>query len=88
MDEDDEKSRTLKETLSQDELNEYFESDFSFIFFRLSSLHKDKSLKDIIGLLRDYSFWMPQFIWCKGKLIDTYHIQAEDDEGNTIGVRF
>ncbi|MCV5991449.1 plasmid-related protein, partial [Escherichia coli] len=26
--------------------------------------------------------------WLQGHLIDTYHLPAEDENGNTVGVRF
>jgi len=87
-DEDDEQNRPLKETLSDSELHEYFRDDCSFMYFRLAEPHANKPLKEVLALIRQYSFWMPQYIWLQGHLIDTYHLPAEDENGNTVGVRF
>ncbi|CCN85990.1 hypothetical protein [Vibrio nigripulchritudo] len=87
-DEDDEQNRPLKETLSDSELHEYFQDDCTFMYFRLVETHASKSLKELLPLIRQYSFWMPQYIWLQGHLIDTYHLPIEDENGNTIGVRF
>ncbi|HGI9354773.1 TPA: plasmid-related protein, partial [Vibrio cholerae] len=48
----------------------------------------NKPLKEVLALIRQYSFWMPQYIWLQGHLIDTYHLPAEDENGNAVGVRF
>lgn len=87
-DEYDEQNRPLKETLSDSELHKYFRDEYSFMYFRLVETHANKPLKELLPLIRQYSFWMPQYIWLQGHLIDTYHLPAEDESGNTIGVRF
>ena len=84
-DEDDEQNRPLKETLSDSELQEYFRDYCSFMYFRLAEPYANK---EVLALIRQYSFWMPQYIWLQGHLIDTYHLPAEDENGNTVGVRF
>lgn len=86
-DEDDEQQRPLKETLSEVELYQDFLDYFSFTFFRLDPEHADKPLKDILAIIREHSFWMPNYIWLKGQLIDTYHIPSEDHDGNIAGIR-
>ena len=87
-DEYDELNRTLKETLSDMELREFFESDFSFMFFRLNETHSQKSLEEVLKLIQQYAFWMPHYVWLQGNLIDTYNRPVEDSEGNIAGVRF
>ena len=84
-DEDDEQNRPLKETLSDSELHEYFQDYCSFMYFRLSEPHANKPLKEVLALIRQYSFGMPQYIWLQGHLIDTYHLPAEDENDNTVG---
>lgn len=88
LDEDDEQNRPLKETLSASELRGYFQDHCSYMYFRLAESHANKPLKEILALIRQYSFWMPEYIWLQGHLIDTYHLPAEDENGNTVGVRF
>lgn len=87
IDEDDEQKRPLKETVSEPELHSRFEEDYSFIFFRLAECHAQKPLKQVISLIQKYSFWMPQYIWLKGNLIDTYHLPSLDKDSNITGIR-
>lgn len=87
IDEDDEKRRPYKEIYPDDELRENFVDESTFMFFRLKDT-TDKSLKDVLALTRQYSFWPPYYIWIKGELFDTHNLPVEDDSGNTIGVRF
>ena len=80
-DEDDEQNRSLKETLSDSELHEYFRDYCSFMYFRLAEPHANKPLKEVLALIRQYSFWMPQYIWLQGHLIDRWramHNPAQD----------
>ena len=87
IDEEDEKRRPYKEIYPDDELRENFVDEATFMFFRLNNA-KDKSLKDVLTLAREYSFWPPYYIWLKGELFDTRDLPAEDSDGNTVGVRF
>lgn len=87
IDEEDAQGRPLKEIYPDDELRENFVDESTFMFFRLNDA-KDKSLKDVLALTRQYSFWPPYYIWLKGELFDTHNLPVEDDSGNTIGVRF
>lgn len=87
IDEEDLQGRPLKEIYPDDELRENFVDESTFMFFRLNDA-KDKSLKDVLALTRQYSFWPPFYIWLKGELIDTRNLPVEDDSGNTVGFRF
>lgn len=85
-DEDDELNRPLRETQDIEELRQWFEEE-DYMFFRLDDKAAKQPLKKILKLIREYSFWMPYYMWLDGKMIDTYHIPSEDDEGNIVGVR-
>ena len=87
IDEEDAQGRPLKEIYPDDELRENFVDESTFMFFRLVDA-KDKSLKDVLTLTRQYSFWPPFYIWLRGELIDTRNLPVEDDSGNTVGFRF
>lgn len=87
IDEEDEKRRPYKEIYPDDELRENFVDESTFMFFRLKDA-TNKSLKDVLILAREYSFWPPYYIWLKGELFDTSDLPVEDSNGNTVGVRF
>ena len=90
IDSNDSEGRTLQETLSPPELEEYFRDDYSFVFFRLSekALEKNPTIKQIVKFIQRYSFWQPMFIFINGQLVDTSQLPAEDEDGNVVGIRF
>lgn len=84
-----ESTRTIKEVYSPEKLEEnFFDYLNNYKFFRLNESMWNESLTTLPKFLRNYSFWMPEIIWVKGKLINTYDLPAEDEDGNIIGVRF
>lgn len=87
VDESDEQGRRLCETHSEDELKEWFRDDTNLIFFRLTKMNVD-SIKEILALVQERSFWPPMFIWIKGEFFDTYDLPAVDENGGLMGVRF
>lgn len=88
-DNNSESTKTLKEVYSPEKLQEYFYDFISnYICFRLDESMWGESLFTLPKFLNNYSFWMPEFIWVKGKLINSYDLPAEDENGNIIGVRF
>ncbi|MCZ2798978.1 plasmid-related protein [Vibrio alginolyticus] len=88
IDEYDEENRPLKDTLTPQELNEYFSGDFEdYVFYRLSPNMSNRPLKEILTVIRQHSFWMPRHLWVKGAYVDTYHIPTEDEDGSLIGIR-
>jgi hypothetical protein len=89
VDVDDPQGRTFKDTLTPDELEEYFRDDSMFIFFRISDsiFKKHSSLEDVLRLVRKYSFWPPMYAFIKGELFDTYDMPSLDVDGNVVGVR-
>lgn len=68
-DEDDEQNRPLKETLSDSELHEYFRDYCSFMYFRLAEPHANKPLKEVLALIRQYSFGCRNIFGFKATLL-------------------
>lgn len=85
--EEDDTGRQLKEIYSENELKEHFESECDFVYFRLKD-PTNKTISDILELIKKYSFWPADYIWLNGELIDTRNIQAHDKDGKTVGIRF
>lgn len=87
VDEEDPEQRCLKDLLTPSELKAEFEEDFPFRFFRLSEDVECSTLHQLFDIVRERSFWMPIFVWCKGEFIDTHQLPATDDSGRIVGVR-
>lgn len=76
---------------SADDLVNYFYDDMNSmdnIFFRFKQSDKYTDYDSVIKYCRELSFWMPEGIFIDGVYHDTYHLDAEDENGNTAGVRF
>lgn len=88
IDEDDPQGRPHRETLTPEQLEEWLQDDLmNYSFFRLRSETKAPSINDVLQLIKERSFWPPQFIWLAGEFYDTYDIPATDQDGNIVGVR-
>ena len=89
MDHGDEDDDDDFHKLPEPEQREYFQ-DFmnNLIFYRYVEKNTPKSIEDTLKLINEYSFWMPTYVWFKGKLYDTYGAPATDQDGNVVGVRF
>ena len=88
VDEDDPQGRPCRETLTPEQLEEWLQDDLmNYTFFRLHSETKAPSINDVLQLVKERSFWPPQFIWLTGEFYDTYDIPATDEDGNIVGVR-
>ena len=88
-DSDIESTKTRKEVYSPEKLKEYFYDYINdYTFFRLNESLWSESLITLPKFLRNYSFWMPEIMWVKGKLINLYNLPAEDEDGNIVGIRF
>lgn len=89
IDEEDPEGRPHKEILSFEELSEWANDDLmNYTFFRLRPETRADSIDQVVQLIKERSFWQPEFIWLKGKFYDTYGIPATDSDGNVVGVRF
>jgi hypothetical protein len=89
IDKDDPQERPLKETLSPEKLDDWFHDDLmNYTFFRLHAETSVATIGEVLKLVRDRSFWPPQFIWLRGEFYDTYDVPAMDDQGKITGVRF
>ena len=75
--------------LPEPEQREYFQ-DFmnNLIFYKYVEKNTPKSIEDTLKLINEYSFWMPRYVWFKGKPYNTYRAPATDQDGNIVGVRF
>ncbi|QYK05822.1 plasmid-related protein [Shewanella zhangzhouensis] len=87
-DEDDNEGRTLGETLSDVELDDDFRHFACFEHYRLNPEISLNTVEEVLELARKYSFWPPEFIWIRGKLIDTGSLPATDEMGNTVAIRW
>lgn len=84
MDDEDEEFHELPESEQQ----EYFR-DFmnNLVFYRYEGQNTPLTIEDTLKFVNEYSFWMPSYVWLKGKLYDTYDLPATDSDGNVVGVR-
>jgi hypothetical protein len=83
IDPDDSKGRAFKETLSSEELEEYFREDYSFFYFRLSDkvYLQNPTIKMILNFVLSYSYFPPMICFIDGKLINPFKVLAEDEKG-------
>lgn len=88
LEDEEANGKKQKDVYSRSQLIQYFSDWFGgFEFFRVNDKHSDKTLKELLSLIREYSFWPPIYVWSKGKCINTYDLPATDEEGNVVGVR-
>jgi hypothetical protein len=85
MDEEDEAFHELPE-LEQQVYFEHFMNDL--VFFRCDDINTPATIEEALKFINEHSFWMPSYVWFKGKLYDTYGLPATDPDGNVVGVRF
>jgi len=80
---DDPKGRTFRETLSPEELEEYFRENYSFWYFRLSekALQQNPTIKKMLTFVLEYSFFPPMMCFIGGKQIDVFEVLAENEKG-------
>lgn len=73
IDEEDPDGRPIAETLNPLELQEYFDAEWSGMYFcRLKQPTETATLKQVIALVRRYCFWSPRFIFFKGSPVETH----------------
>jgi len=60
----------------------------NFTFFRFTPTQIPASIDEVVTLVRECSFWPPEFIWYKGALNESPSDQALDENGNVVGIRF
>ena len=87
VDEDDPLGRRFKDTLSAEELEHEVQDYFEFEFFRIVPGACEFSLKKVLSYLRDYTFWMPNYIWVKGELIDCFDLPSVDEDEDLVDLR-
>lgn len=89
MDHGDEDEDDDFHELPEPEQREYFQEFMNnLIFYRYVEKNTPKSIEDTLKFINEYSFWMPTYVWIKGKIYDTYGAPATDQDGNVVGVRF
>lgn len=57
------------------------------VFFRFKDSSSFKALNDVLKAVREFSFWSPIYVMLDGTWYDTYGVDTEDDDGNTVGIR-
>lgn len=88
-DEEDPEDRPMSETMDPEELLAYFEADWSSMYFlRLKYPQQASSIEVLMKLVTKHSFWLPRFVFEKGRILDTYGLQVPDDAGEISGVPF
>ena len=89
VDEFDPEGRPHKETLTPEELEEYFHDERDFMYFRLSEMafKQNPTIRQIINFARRYSFWPPQYLFIKGQLVNVSELPATDENGTAKGVK-
>jgi hypothetical protein len=79
--------RMLRDIYPDNELRHYFVSEWSFMYFRLVNPGDNLTTNDIAKVNKQFSFWMPRFVWIKGMILDTYSTPTTDEAGNIEGFR-
>ena len=81
---DDSKGRTFKESLSSEDLEEYFREDYSFLYFRFSekALEQYPTIKKVLNFVLEYSYFPPMICFIDGKKIDIFKALEDDDQVN------
>ena len=88
IDVDDEKYRQLKDTLTPEELCEYFDEEFeNYVFYRLSPSMSNFTIEEAVSFIRQHSFWMPRHLWLKSVYFDTYSLEKIDEDDNLLSIR-
>jgi hypothetical protein len=89
IDPDDSKGRTFKETLSSEELEEYFRENYSFWYFRLSAkaLQYYPTIEKMLNFVLERFYFPPMICFVEGKQIDVFKVLAEDESGNLQPLR-
>jgi len=56
----------------------FSEEHDQYMFFRLNPLIIDKSIEEILGIIKEHSFFMPYIIWLQGEMTDLSDITTDD----------
>lgn len=60
----------------------------NYAFFRFALPEIPDSVEDVVKIVRECSFWPPEFIWYKGAFQESPSNHALDEDGNIVGIRF
>lgn len=76
---DDDDEDFPKPTESEQEM--YFQEFMNdMVFLRYTEKNIPSTMKDALKLISEYSMWIPEFTWLKGKLCDNYDSFVIDDK--------
>lgn len=67
---DDPLGRTPRESKSESELEIDFLDNDSYFFYSLKAEVSSKPLADILDVIAEAAFFMPDYLWVKGKMVD------------------
>lgn len=63
----DEDGRRRKDTVEPSDLKEDFREDFGgHLFFRYVGTELPETVDDVLAVVRERAFWMPEYIWLRG----------------------
>lgn len=60
----------------------------NYVFYRYTGTDIPASAENVVALVRERSFWPPEFIWHKGAFQESPSDDALDEDGETVGIRF
>lgn len=60
----------------------------SFTFFRFTGTKVPENVDEVVKMVRECSFWPPEFIWHKGTFQESPSDTALDEHGEIVGIRF
>lgn len=60
----------------------------NFVFFRYTGSTIPDTVDEVVNMVRECSFWPPQFIWHKGTFQESPSAVALDEDGEVVGIRF
>jgi len=60
----------------------------NFVFFRFTGTKVPENVDEVVKMVREYSFWPPEFIWHKGTFQECPSDTALNEDGEIAGIRF
>ncbi|MDP2431808.1 MAG: hypothetical protein Q8O33_07235 [Pseudomonadota bacterium] len=70
------------------DLEDWFsDAIMNYLFFRYTGPDVPDSVEDVVTMVRECSFWPPEFIWHKGTFQECPSHDALNEDGEIVGIR-
>jgi hypothetical protein len=69
--------------------NEWMQDELmNYVFFRHTDSKVPENIEEVVKMVRECSFWPPEFIWHKGTFQECPSNNALNEDGEIVGIRF